>query len=454
MSKSNTNMLSGPIAKGLLTMTMPILIMNVMQSIFGIVDMRVLKMFSSGPSDTAVGAVGVCTALIVLITGFVIGTSVGVNVVVAKNVGAGDKERAERAVGTSMLFALVSGFALLLIGVVFARIFLTWNKCDVTILPQATTYFRLYFVGAPILLILNFSAAILRSVGETRRTMYFILTGGIVKLVLNFIFIKYLNLGVVGVALATIISNAVAGGLCLSVLMRNKCAVTFVWRHFKFYREELGEMLKVGIPAGLQQGLYSLANVVISTAVNGFGPDATTGLSIANSFDGILYQVALATPYAATPYIAQNIGAGNVKRAKKALLSAMFITTAFGATLGSLSAIFSPELSSIMSSTPAVIEFSCQKMIIISSTYFICGMNEVMAGALRGIGKPMVPTVTTLVFMCALRFVWVWFIFPLCPNLTFLYLVWPVGWTLSIIVHLIVYFPTMSKLQKNAVEVK
>ena len=143
------------------------------------------------------------------------------------------------------------------------------------------------------------------------------------------------------------------------------------------------------------------------------------------------------------------MGAGNIKRIKKTLVSAVLITTAFGATFGSLSAIFSKELSLIMSSNPAVIEFSCQKMIIISSTYFICGINDVFGGTLRGMGKPIIPTVATFVYMCVLRFVWVYAIFPLYPNLTFLYTVWPIGWTLSIITLLITYFMAMSKLEKK-----
>jgi len=195
--------------------------------------------------------------------------------------------------------------------------------------------------------------------------------------------------------------------------------------------------------------MYSFANVIITTTVNSFGPDATTGISIANQFDGILYQVACATSYATIPFVAQNIGAGQFSRAKKTVISSVGITTVLGASFGFLSAFFSKELSSVMSSTPEVIAFSQQKMIIISSTYFICGINEIMGGALKGIGKPIVPTIATFVFMCLLRFVWVYGIFPLCPNLTFLYLVWPVGWVLSIITLLIAYFPAMKKLEKQ-----
>ena len=199
----------------------------------------------------------------------------------------------------------------------------------------------------------------------------------------------------------------------------------------------------------MQTALYSLANAVIVTAVNSFGSDATTGVSIANQFDGILYHISCATSLAAMPYVAQNIGARNFDRTKKTIMYAVFITTIFGAGFGSLSAIFSRQLSSLMSATSAVIEYSCQKMIIISSTYFICGINEVMCGTLRGMGKPIIPTIATLVFMCLIRFVWVYWIFPLYPSLTFLYLIWPIGWSLSIITLVIAYFITMPGLQNS-----
>jgi Na+-driven multidrug efflux pump len=220
-------------------------------------------------------------------------------------------------------------------------------------------------------------------------------------------------------------------------------------RKIRFYREELSQILHIGVPAGLQEGLYAIANVVISATVNSFGPAATTGISIANNFDGILYYICTAPALAVMPYVSQNIGSGNVKRALQSVWKSMMITVALGASFGALSAIFSSQLSSLMTSDPAVIAYSRQKMIIISSTYFICGINSILGSALRGMGKPAAATVATLIFMCAIRFVWVYLIFPLVPNLTFLYLIWPIGWVLSISMLLCVFFPTVKKLDRK-----
>jgi Na+-driven multidrug efflux pump len=204
-------------------------------------------------------------------------------------------------------------------------------------------------------------------------------------------------------------------------------------RDIRIHKEELLDVLHIGIPAGLQQALYSIANVVISSAVNTFGADATTGISIANTFDGILYQIATAPALAVMPYVSQNLGAGNLKRAKQAIVRGMMIAVVMAGSLGALSAIFSGPLSSIMAENAAQIEYSQQKMMIISSTYFTCGINNILSETMRGFRRPLIPTVATMIYMCLLRFVWVWWIFPHYPNLTFLYLVWPIGWILSII---------------------
>lgn len=446
MKHREVNMLSGSITKGLLAMAIPVMIMNVMTNMFSVIDMTVLGKFAN---DTAVGAVGACGTLIALCNGLLIGCSAGSNIIVARHIGEGNRIKTDEAVETAILFSLLGGLTLSVIGIVFAEIFLKWTNCPDEILPLAVKYFRLYFLGSPLLMLYTFTASILRAAGDTKRPMYFIILGGIVKIILNFFCVTVLKTTVEGVAIATIASNLISGTLSLITLRRMSDKIHFRLKKLKIKWAELKEILFIGIPSGMQQAMYSLANVIITAAVNSFGPDATTGIAIANQFDGILYQVACATSYATIPFVAQNIGAGNLDRAKKSVVSSVLITTAFGATFGFLSAFFSRELSMIMSKTPEVIAFSRQKMVIISSTYFICGINEIMGGTLKGMGKPIIPAVATLVFMCLIRFVWVYVIFPLYPNLTFLYLVWPIGWILSIITLLIAYFPTMRKLEKQ-----
>ena len=447
MRLKNVNMLSGSITKGILSLTIPIMVMNVMSSIFTIIDMTSLKFFSD---DSAVGAIGACGTLITLFTSLMTGVSTGANIVVAKRIGAKDAEGADNAVMTSIMVSLIGGIILMLVGVTFAETFLKMMNCPDLLLPKATTYFKIYFLGVPVFMFYAFCASVLRAIGDTKRPMYFLILAGIIKVIFTLIFLTTTDLTVEGVAIATIIAQSIASALAFITLCRSKDFIHVNLRKLRFYKKEIKEMLFVGIPTGLQHAMYSFANVVIMTTVNSFGADATTGVSIANQFDGILYQISVAPSVAVMPYVAQNIGAKNIKRVKQVILRAILITTGFGLTFGSLSAIFSGQLSSIMSETPAVIEYSQQKMMLISSTYFICGINEVMGGILKGMGKPILPTVATLVFMCLIRFPWVWFIFPLFPaNLTYLYLIWPIGWILSITTLLIAYFPAISKLQKQ-----
>lgn len=440
-------MLSGPIFKGLISMTIPIMIMNVMQSMFNIVDMWSLKNFSS---ETAVGAVGACGTLITLCNSLLIGISSGANVIIAKRIGSGDRERAEKAVGTSLSVAVIGGLILSAIGIVFARSFLTMTNCPEGLLPMAVKYFRMYFLGSILFMLYNFCASILRASGDTKHPMYFLILNGIIKVILTLCFLYFFDASVVGVAFATILASAVSCVLAVTTIIRDKDSVYFSFSKLRVYFSELKSILYIGVPTGMQSAMYSLANVVIAATVNSYGEAATTGISIANQFDGILYQISCATAFAATPYIAQNVGAKNLDRVKKAIIRSVFITVGFGAFFGALSAIFSGELSSIMSSNPETIVYSQQKMMIVSSTYFICGINEIMGGVMRGLGKPIVPTVATMLFMCLFRFPWVYFIFPLFPDsLTYLYLVWPIGWILSITMILIFYFPTMRKLEKE-----
>ncbi len=443
--RKDVNMLDGSIVKGLLAISIPIMIMNVTQSLFNIIDMTVLKNFAS--DELTVGAVGVCGTLISLITGLLIGCSSGANVVIARRIGRSDKDGSQKAVGTAVTFAFLGGALMAVIGIFGARLFLTWMNCDADLLDNAVLYFRLYFAGVPILMVYNFSASILRAKGDASRPMIYLMAGGVMKVLFNLLFVAVFKMSVVGVALATIISWSVSCFLGVRALIKNENEMTKLSvSRLRISKRELGDILEIGIPAGLQQALYSIANVIISATVNEIGKEATTGISIANNFDGILYQIACAPAYAVMPYVSQNLGANNLSRAKKAITRGMMIAVIFAGSIGALSAIFSAELSSIMSSNPEVIRYSQQKMIIISSTYFICGINQILSEATRGFRRPMVPTVATLLFMCAIRFFWVFVLYPHFPEenqLTLLYLVWPVGWVLSIIMILSFLIPTI-----------
>lgn len=440
------NILSGSIVKGLLSMSIPIMVMNVCQSLFNIIDMTIL---GNMVGDHAVGAVGACSVLISLTSGLLVGLSSGANVIIAKHIGSQNRQDAEKAEGTAILVGIVGGLFLMIVGLIFAKDFLKLSNCPAALLDDATLYFRLHFIVVPFSMLYSFSASILRSVGDTRRPMLYLLFSGVIKVILTYLFVLTFETSVEGVGVATIISTLTSSFLTFRAVIKNKQSITFRFKNVRFFGKELKPIFFIGIPAGLQTALYSVANLVISATVNGYGENATTGISIANQFDGILYNICIAMPYAVTTYVAQNVGARNLKRVKQIILRSILLTSLIGGALGALSAIFSGNLSGLMSNNPEVIHYAQEKMIIISSTYFIMGINEIMCATMRGLSKPIIPTVSTLVYMCLIRFVWVFLFFPLCPNFTFLYLIWPIGWTLSIGTILVFFIPTMKKLKRE-----
>lgn len=446
MFKKDVNMLEGPIMPSLLAIAVPIMVMNILQSVFRIIDMTMLKTF--GAAD-AVGAVGVCGTLIALVTCLLSGLATGANVVIARNIGKRDKEGVQRAVGTAFTVAFLGGVFLMVIGLVFAEVFLGWINCPVELLADAALYFRLYFIGVPVLMVYNFAASIFRSTGDSKSPMIYSLVGSAAKVLLNAFFVGVCNMAIAGVGLATIISWAIYCIPALVSLFKNDSIVKVNPKKLRIYRKEALGILHIGIPVGVQTALYSVANVMITATVNTYGPAATTGVSIAGTFDdGLLYPLATASAAAVMSYVSQNVGAGNLKRAGRAVRSGALISIILAGGLGVITAVFSGPLSSIMSSDPEVIAYSQQRLILIAATYFICGIYENVGAALRGIGKPIIPTVTTLVFMCAIRFVWVAVFYPLCPNLTFLYLIWPIGWVLSTLTSIAFYIPAMRKLRR------
>ncbi|MBR5156303.1 MAG: polysaccharide biosynthesis C-terminal domain-containing protein [Clostridia bacterium] len=238
LKKGNVDMLSGSIFKGLISLAIPIMIMNVMQNMFNIIDMTILGRFTN---DTAVGAVGTCSTLISLCTGLFIGVSTGANVVVAKCIGCGDKEKTEKTIGTAVLFSVAGGGILLIIGVSLAEVFLKLINCPEALIDKAVLYFRLYFLGAPMLLLYNFCASILRAGGNTKQPLYFLFIGGAIKAILNYFCITALNTTVAGVGIATIVSNTVMSGLAFWALLRNEHKTKFEWSRFRLYASELNQ---------------------------------------------------------------------------------------------------------------------------------------------------------------------------------------------------------------------
>ena len=446
LKSKSVDMLNGPIVKGIMQIAIPLMVMNILQTLFNAADVAIVGIFVG---DNAVAAVGSNGPLINLINGLFIGVSVGANILIARFIGSGESERVEKVVGTSILLALISGILVMGITLIFARSFLILMSCDPAVLELSTKYLRIYFLGAPFMLVYNYSAQILRAKGDAVRPMIYLIIAGVLNVILNVIFVAIFGLGVSGVAIATVVSQAVSAVLAFIRLLFEKSVIRFKWKRFRFYKKEIKDLLLIGIPTGIQGCMFSLANVFIQSTVNSMGKDAMAGVSISTQFDAILYYVIYSPAVAAMSFVSQNYGAKNLQRIKEVMKKASLIIIALGVIVGGLIMLLNKPLFSLMTDSENVMWYAKQRIIVLCSTYYLCGIMEVFIYSLRAINKSIRSMIISIIFACVYRIFWVKLIFPLCAEMYFLYFAWPTSWILSIIVGAIVFTKEFRKFKKK-----
>ncbi len=444
------NMCEGTLLKKLIIYALPLMATNVLQLLFNAADVMVLGIFRG---DTPVAAVGSTAALINLIVGLFVGLSVGANVLIARCVGENNEKRARRIVGMSVLIAVVIGVFLSVVGIVFARTFLTWMKCPENVIDLATKYLQIYFIGAPIMLLYNFCASILRAVGDTLRPLLFLLISGVVNVVLNVVFITVFNKDVEGVAIATITSQAISAVLSLIVLFKGKGFAKLELRRIKIYPKELVMMIKVGLPSGIQGCLFSLSNVLIQSSINAFGDLVVAGNSIAMQLDGFIFTAMNAISLSSLAFASQNLGANNYERVQKAIKYSVCVVIVVGIIVSGLIMLISPFVSSLIADSEAVKDYALLRIYLIGSTYFLCGIMDVLSNSLRGLGKSTLAMSLTLIGTCLLRIIYVSTVLVVYNNLYVLYAVYPISYVISIIMFVIAYIPVMRGI-KTSIQAK
>lgn len=444
------NMCEGALLKKLIIYALPLMVTNVLQLLFNAADVMVLGIFRG---DTPVAAVGSTAALINLIVGLFVGLSVGANVLIARCVGENNEKRARRIVGMSVLIAVVIGVFLSVVGIVFARTFLTWMKCPENVIDLATKYLQIYFIGAPIMLLYNFCASILRAVGDTLRPLLFLLISGVVNVVLNVVFIAVFNKDVEGVAIATITSQAISAVLSLIVLFKGKGFAKLELRRIKIYPKELVMMIKVGLPSGIQGCLFSLSNVLIQSSINAFGDLVVAGNSIAMQLDGFIFTAMNAISLSSLAFASQNLGANNYERVQKAIKYSVCVVIVVGIIVSGLIMLISPFVSSLIADSEAVKDYALLRIYLIGSTYFLCGIMDVLSNSLRGLGKSTLAMSLTLIGTCLLRIIYVSTVLVVYNNLYVLYAVYPISYVISIIMFVIAYVPVMRGI-KTSIQAK
>ncbi len=450
------DMTSGSILKKMIIFAIPLILTNLMQALFHSADVLVLGICVEGElGDMAMAAVGTNSALINLILGLFIGVSMGANVTVAKYIGKKDFESVQKHVGVSILFGLISGLAVMLVGFFGARIFLTLLKCDQKILGLAVTYLQIYALGFPIMMVYNFASAILRASGDTLRPLVYLIIGGVLNLLLNLFFVLALNKTVEGVAIATIVSQAVSATLAIISLMKNKSGCKLKLKHIRFYLSELKEILYIGLPMGLQSCLFSLSNVLIQSNVNGFGEYATAGNSAGSQIDDLVWQFGRGISLAVLSFTGQNYGAGDYKRIVKIKNTAIILQVTGVLGIGLIFLAVSPIILDLVVTSPIAKNYAYIRLTVTCLTYFICGIMDTYSSSLRGMGRSIIAMVITLLGACVLRIVWlkVMELTPIYSYLTVM-LSWPISWVITTVVYMIVYKKVINKNLAEQFEIK
>lgn len=449
IKKYEMDMSSGSVLRKMLAFTIPLMFSGVLQLLFNAADIVIVGNFAG---DDALAAVGSNTSLINLITNLFVGLSIGSNVLAAREYGAQQEGELSRTVHTSMLLGLTSGIALTAVGVLGARQILIWMQTPQSVLGLATVYLRIYFLGMTATMIYNFGSAVLRAVGDTKRPLYFLFISGVINVLLNLFFVLVLEMDVAGVAIATVISQCVSAALIVICLMKAEGGIHLSLPLMRFDWGKFAQILKIGLPAGFQGILFSLSNVVIQSAVNSFGAVVMAGNSAAANIEGFVY-VAMNAFYQATlSFGSQSVGAGNIKRVTKILLTGQLCVVVVGIALGNITAISGNVLLRMYSADSAVIAAGAERLDVICTTYALCGMMDVMVGALRAIGYSVMPMIVSLVGVCAMRLAWIATVFQLeqFHIIKTVYASYPITWVITLVAHVICYIWAINRVKRRA----
>ena len=443
-SKYEIDMCNGPLLGKILIFYVPLMLSGILQLLFNAADIVVVGRFAGSESLAAVGATSSLTNLLV---NLFIGLSVGANVLVARFYGAGQKEELRSMVQTAIVTAAASGVILIFVGFFVSRPALNMMETPEDVIDLSVLYMRLYFGGMPFMMVYNFGSAVLRAVGDTKRPLYYLMIAGVVNVMLNLLFVIVFQMGVAGVAIATVVSQAISAGLVVRCLIMTDSAYKLVLQEIRISRDKLIKMFQIGMPAGLQGALFSISNVLIQSSVNSFGSIAMAGNTAASNIEGFVYTSMNAFHQASISFCGQNYGAMKYRRVGRVTAICLGLVTVVGLVMGSGAYLASDVLLKLYSPEDMkVIQYGALRMAYICIPYFLCGAMDVMVGTLRGMGYSIMPMLVSLSGACLFRVVWIYTIFRQYHTLECLYISYPISWGLTFLVHLICFMVVYRRL--------
>lgn len=450
MKRKDIDMLHAPLAGNILLYAIPVILTSYLQLLFNAADLIVVGRYCGSVSVAAVGAT---TALTYLFLNLMTGLSVGAGVEVAHAIGAGDPENVSRSVHTAMLTAIVGGGVLSVIGVTCAPYLLELMSTPESVLELASVYMRIFFAGVIFNLVYNFSTSILRAVGDTQSPLMILTGAGIINVILNVLFVTVLELNVAGVALATTISQALSAIAVVSILMRRTDSVRFHPTLMRFHGPQLAEIIRIGLPAGIQSSMFSISNVMIQSSINSFGDIMVSGNAAVSNIEGFCFSTVNGFHQTALNYIGQNMGAQQYGRVKKITALCMFYVTIAGCMIGGLSYLFRQQILGIyITDSPAAIEAGCLRMMFTTLPYVMYGWLDTITGCIRGLGASFLSMLLSILGICGIRLAWILWVFSIPQFRTpiHLYLSYPISWIITLTAQAIAFIVVFRKLTRNS----
>ena len=448
-SRKAIDLCNGPLLGKIIIFTIPIILSGVLQLLFNAVDMVVVGRFCGSSSLAAVGSTSSLTNLIVCLF---MGLSVSSGIMISHAVGAGYKKQIDRVLHTSVVSSFLFGIVLAIIGFIITRPLLALMSTPEDVIDKATLYMRIIFIGMPANLVYNFCASMLRSTGDSLRPLIYLVIAGIVNVILNVILVTLVNLDVAGVAIATIVSQAVSAFLIIYRLVKGTDHLKIKRHKLHISAPHLKKLMVIGIPAGLQSGMFSISNTLIQSSINSFGTVAIAGNSAAHSIDGFLYTSMNSLYQTSITAVGQNMGARKYSRIVRSIVICLLFATVLGTVLGHLAKAFSTELLSIYCPNDIdAISAGKMRLGIVGQFYMLCGLMEVLVGAIRGMGHSFTTMLASIICICGLRIVWIYTIFRQIPTLECLYYSYVVSWLFVIIVDAIMLVLYLRRLKKTLI---
>lgn len=438
MEKSplKTLMTEGSIWKKITYFAFPIFIGNLFQQMYNTADSLIVGNFLG---SNALAAVSSSSNLIFLMIGFFSGIAMGAGVVIARYYGAREKEKVERAVHTTVAFGLVASVVLTVIGVTLAPEILVWMDTPANVLPDSISYFRIYFIGSLGFVMYNVFVGILQSVGDSKHPLYYLIVSSVINIILDIVFITVFHMGVGSAAMATAISQFVSAGLCMIQLLRTKDEYKLVWKKVRFDKEMLAQIIKIGLPSGIQNSIIAIANVVVQSSINSYGEMAMAGCGAYSKIEGFAFLPITSFTMAITTFVGQNLGAKEYERVKKGARFGILSTVVLAEIIGVIIFIFAPELTAAFDKTPEVIMYGTDRARVEAFFFCLLAYSHAIAAVLRGSGKSMVPMFVLLAFWCIVRVGIITIVGKLIPGIWIVYWVYPITWGLSSIAFFIYY---------------